>query len=99
MRELLFIRSAGNYLEVHHLEGGRVARKVVRGSLKMVEARLAEWPRLMRCHKSYVVNLDRLVKVGGNAQGYHLRLDHGEELVPVSRSLNHRLAALVAVGP
>lgn len=99
VRELLFIRSAGNYLEVHHLEGGQLARKVVRGSLKMVEASLAEWPRLLRCHKSYVVNLDRVVKVGGNAQGFHLCLDHGEERVPVSRSLNHRLETLVAVGP
>ena len=97
--DLLFIRSSSNYMEVYFLQGLQVQRKVLRGSLKAVEARLANHKRMLRCHKSHLVNLDHVVKVNGNAQGYRLGLDHGEEAVPVSRSLNHRLAGLVTGYP
>lgn len=96
---LLFIRSAGNYLEVHQAEGAGMLRKVLRGSLKRTEEQLAGQPRLLRCHKSHLVNLDRVVRVSGNAQGFHLHLDRGEQVIPVSRKLNDRLGALLADRP
>ncbi len=94
---LLFIRSAGNYLEVFQAKGAQVDRQVVRGSLKRAEESLAGNPRLLRCHKSHLVNLDRVARVSGNAQGFQLHLDHGEEVVPVSRRLNDQLGELLAV--
>lgn len=97
MSQLLFIRSAGNYLEVFQAKGTQVDRQVVRGSLKRTEESLAEHPRLLRCHKSHLVNLDRVARVSGNAQGFQLHLDQGEELVPVSRRLNDQLGKLLAV--
>lgn len=99
LESLLFIRSAGNYIEVHHLDHGRTVRKVVRGSLKRVEEALAAHPRLLRCHKSHVVNLDRVVRVSGNAQGYHLHVVEDGDAVPVSRQLNNRLEELLAGRP
>jgi hypothetical protein len=98
-RDLLFIRSAGNYLEVHHSKGDDVTRQVLRGSLKRAEEALTGHPRLLRCHKSHLVNLDRVATVSGNAQGYHLHLDRGADTVPVSRKLNESLAGLLAVRP
>ncbi len=95
--ELLFIRSAANYLEVFRRENGVSGRKVIRGSLKRVEHELAEWPRLLRCHKSHLVNLDRVDRVSGNAQGYRLHI--GAEEVPVSRQLNARIRALLVSPP
>lgn len=96
---LLFIRSAGNYLEVHYLEHGRATRKVLRGSLKRATEALAGHRRLLRCHKSHLVNLDRVDRVSGNAQGYHLHLAGGVDPVPVSRQLNDRLEDLLAGRP
>lgn len=97
--QLLFIRSAANYLEVHALAGKKVERRVIRGSLKAVEAALAGHPRLLRCHKSHLVNLDRVQRVSGNAQGYKLHLDEVLDAVPLSRSLNDRLTVLLAGRP
>lgn len=94
--DLLFIRSAGNYVEVHYLEHGHACRKVVRGSLKQVAGSLSVHPRLWRCHKSHLVNLDRVVRVSGNAQGYHLHLPDVADTVPVSRQLNDRLGEVLA---
>ena len=97
--ELLFIRSAGNYLEVHQAKGAQVERHVLRGSLKNAEVGLADHPRLLRCHKSHLVNLDRVLRVSGNAQGFMLHLVMGDEVVPVSRRLNDQLGGLLAVHP
>lgn len=99
LSELLFICSAGNYLEVHQATGSDVKRHVLRGSLKNAEEALTAYPRLLRCHKSHLVNLDRVTKVSGNAQGYHLHLDQGEVTVPVSRKLNESLPGLLAGHP
>jgi hypothetical protein len=97
--ELLFIRSAGNYLEVHKAQGAHVERHVLRGSLKRTEEALSGNPRLLRCHKSHLVNLDRVSRVSGNAQGFQLHLDQGMEVVPVSRRLNDRIGGLLAARP
>ncbi len=95
---LLFIRSSGNYMEVHH-GIATVQKRLVRGSLKRVEEALAEHPRVLRCHKSHIVNLDRVVRVSGNAQGFRLHFAASGETVPVSRSLNSGLAELLAAHP
>jgi DNA-binding LytR/AlgR family response regulator len=41
---------------------------------------------VMKTHRSYVVNLDAIEDVKGNAQGFLLKLYGAEELVPVSRN-------------
>lgn len=97
--ELLFIHSAGNYLEVYQTKRARIERHVLRGSLKRTEEALSGNPRLLRCHKSHLVNLDRVSYVSGNAQGFQLHLDHGTEVVPVSRQLNDRIGELLAARP
>lgn len=94
--DLLFLRSAGNYVEVHHLHQGRPVRPVMRASLKRLEEALSPWPRFLRCHKSHVVNLHQVVRVSGNAQGYRLHLREDVDAVPVSRQLNDRLEELLA---
>ena len=97
--ELLYIRSSGNYLEVFHGGAKQVGRKVVRGSLKRTEEALAGVPGMKRCHKSHIVNLARVERVSGNAQGYHLHFRGTAETVPVSRTLNASLSGLLAGHP
>lgn len=97
--DLLFIRSAANYLEVYTRQGKKPGRSVIRGSLKAAELALADRSHLLRCHKSHLVNLDRVQRVSGNAQGYKLHLMDGVDPVPVSRSLNKRLEELLADRP
>lgn len=46
------------------------------------------YPHIIRCHRSYIVNLDRVERVTGNAQGYKLHLLGGQFEVPVARRFN-----------
>ncbi|NRA11079.1 MAG: LytTR family transcriptional regulator, partial [Crocinitomicaceae bacterium] len=41
---------------------------------------------VMKTHRSYVVNLDAVEDVQGNAQGYVLSLTNTDERVPVARN-------------
>jgi len=94
---LLFIRSADNYAEVYFEESGQISRKVVRNTLKNLESNL-NLPTMLRCHKSYLVNTNRINHVSGNAQGYKLHLKGADHLIPVSRQMNDEVKNLFTGG-
>jgi DNA-binding LytR/AlgR family response regulator len=85
--DLLFIRTADNYIEVHFKKEDVVQKCLLRNTLKAVESILRD-ASLFRCHKSYLVNLNHVNHVSGNAQGYKLHLKFTNEVIPVSRSNN-----------
>ncbi|PKL77646.1 MAG: hypothetical protein CVV25_14045 [Ignavibacteriae bacterium HGW-Ignavibacteriae-4] len=86
--DLLFIKSADNYIEVYYLESDEVRNSMLRNTLKSVEEIFANNENIIRCHKSYLVNLQYVKNVSGNAQGYKLHLDFTDIPIPVSRKLN-----------
>lgn len=61
-----------------------------------MEENLAEFPEFYRCHRTYIVNLQKVKHISGNAQGYKLHLENIDTLIPVSRSLNEGIAAKFA---
>lgn len=83
-----FAQSADNYVEVHFRQGEEEQRRVLRTSLKQLNAQFATQPGLFRCHKSYLVNLDAVRAISGNAQGYRLHFEPPFAPVPVSRQYN-----------
>jgi len=83
VEELAFIESKKNYL---HLISSNDKISSVRMTMKEMEAKLGSYPQLVRCHRAFMVNLDQLAKVEGNAQGLRLHLRNSATYVPVSRS-------------
>lgn len=85
---LLYAESEGNYVRLHYLDagGGKPAVKLLRLTLKQAEDAFADYPYIIRCHRAYLVNLHRVARVLGNAQGYRLHLEGCGTEVPVSRS-------------
>lgn len=94
-QSLLLVQAAENYVDVVYESEGKIANKLLRKSMKQLEADLSDFPALFRCHKSFVVNLQRVVRTSGNAQGFRLHLDAGSLEVPVSRALNTALPTLL----
>jgi DNA-binding LytR/AlgR family response regulator len=86
--QLLYIAAADNYIKVYHLEKGIVKQTMLRSSLKRAATGLEGYPQFFRCHRTFLVNLDHVTEVSGNAQGYKLQLAHTGDWVPVSRSLH-----------
>lgn len=93
--QLLYLKAADNYVEVYS-GGEEINRNLVRNSLKEIENDLIHHSNIFRCHKSYIVNLDQVVRISGNAQGYKLHLTHTDDVIPVSRQYNTTIKQLVS---
>ncbi|MFC0185517.1 LytTR family transcriptional regulator DNA-binding domain-containing protein [Pseudarcicella hirudinis] len=63
---------------------GQVYKELIRSSLSRLEGQIDN-PEIVRCHRSFIVNLSKVASVSGNAQGYKLKLKGYEMLVPVAR--------------
>lgn len=94
LQELLYLTSADNYVSVHYLQAGDIKRDLLRQTLKGIEDQLKDMP-VIRCHRSYIVNLTQAVKLTGNAQGMNLHLRHGAETIPVSRKYMASIKAAI----
>ena len=90
--ELLFVESSDNYCTVVYLHNDQPLKPLMRSSLSRLEKQIAQ-PYIVRCHRSYVVNLHRVERVTGNAQGYRLHLYDGQFQIPVARQYNETLVA------
>ena len=90
--DLLFVESSDNYCTVFYLKNGQPTKPLLRSSLSRLEKQIAP-SHIVRCHRSYVVNLNRVERVSGNAQGYKLHVLGGQFQIPVARQYNETLVA------
>ena len=87
--DLVYITSADNYIEVYYkTTDENINKKLLRSTLKNTEAIFEDFQNIIRCHKSYIIKLNYVKNVTGNAQGYKLHLENSGVKIPVSRKLN-----------
>ena len=86
-QELLAIKAVENYIEVYANQEGKLNKTVLRNTLKNAEESLTGVKHINKCHRSYLVNLEKVKRFTGNAQGLTLNFGESIELsVPVSRA-------------
>ncbi len=83
--DIIFVKSADNYVEVGFRDGAELKKKMIRNTLKNVEKQLKEFNNFIRTHRSSVVNIQYVDKLHKNFNTYWLSLDGTNETVPVSR--------------
>jgi LytTr DNA-binding domain len=83
--DLLFLRAEDNYVVVHLLEDGREQRRMLRCTLAEAEAQLGD--TVLRCHRSYLVNRQKIAAVSGNKANARLLLIGSAAELPISRQL------------
>ncbi len=94
---LLYISSEGNYVEVFS-QNEVVEIKLIRNSLKKTEEQLRDHPFILRCHRAYIVNINKITKATGNAQGFKLTLENIEnKRIPVARSYTKQFKKLLGI--
>jgi LytTr DNA-binding domain len=84
----IFYKNAQNTFDAGNLDslGRGSSRTVFRNTLKDIEHQFSDVPQLLRCHKAFIVNTEKVTEISGNAKGYFLTLDNIDEKIPVSRS-------------
>lgn len=93
--DFLFAAAADNYVELHYIQNGTYKKNLIRSSLTKVEEAVKADPKVVRCHRTFLVNLNQVKHVSGNAQGLKLELHHTDFPVPVSRSMVPGIKALL----
>lgn len=92
LENLYCISAEGNYIKVYYDSANeRVAQRLLRNSLANIEKDLAEFEKITRCHRSYIVNLDQVQEVKGNARNYCLQIPALDFEIPVSRNFPRKL--------
>lgn len=81
------IRADDNYVEVLYRDGGIFKKHLLRATLKGFESQLRPFPEFFRCHRSYLVNLGTVRRVGGALPTIRLELEDFPEAVPVARGM------------
>jgi hypothetical protein len=93
--DLVYAETADNYVAVYHLLEGKLQKSLVRSTMGRLEDDVVACPRLIRCHRAFLVNLDFLESFRGNAQGLQLRLKHSQNEIPVSRNMVAKIKKLL----
>ena len=83
--DLVFVKSADNYVEVGFRDGSEIKKKMIRNTLKNVGKQLEEFHNFVRTHRSCIVNIQYVDKLHKNFNTYWLTLDKTRETIPVSR--------------
>lgn len=92
LENLLYIDSADNYATIHYLNKSAISHFLIRNSLKWMEEHLTKETPLVRCHRSYIVNLDKVKVLRKTKDGIFLELDAlNTPDVPVSKTYYERV--------
>lgn len=82
---ILYIKSAGNYIEIFWKEKNKVNKNIVRMKFQEAEDLLKNHNFIFRCHRTFLVNTNCIENVDGNSQGLKLSLKNIDIKIPVSR--------------
>jgi hypothetical protein len=91
--QLLYLESADNYVKIHYLNKGKLTHYMLRNTLKNLEESMSN-TTMIRCHRSFVVNFDKVKVLRKEKDGIYLALD--DERVPdlpVSKTYSERIMA------
>jgi hypothetical protein len=91
---LYYIESSDNYVNIYYENKGKVARFLLRRSLKSIEDNYADYP-LVRCHRSYIVNINKVKVLRKDKEGIFLDLDYlNLPDLPVSKTYSEQVVRL-----
>lgn len=72
--DLLYLEAADNYVTIHYYFGEKVQKFMIRNSMRSYEEQFKE-SNIIRCHRSYMINLDKVRIIRKEKDGLHLEID------------------------
>ncbi len=88
---LFYIESSDNYVTIVYENKGNITRNLIRRSMKSIETDYAHYP-LIRCHRSYIVNKDKIKMLKRTKEGLFLDFNNKDlSLLPVSKTYSERI--------
>jgi len=88
-----YIMASGNYVEIYST--GDKKAQLLRAPLRFVSERLASYSFLVKCHRQYYVNIEKVQFHKGNSQRILLTLATAKNEIPVSKSFIKSILSLL----
>ncbi|PHI19989.1 hypothetical protein CEQ90_09600 [Lewinellaceae bacterium SD302] len=94
--DLWCLHSDGNYVEVWTIDQDKQGheRTLIRNTISELSSQLPVDSNFILCHRSWVVNIDLVESVSGNAQGYRLHRENAPTVV-VARGRSKEVMAAI----
>lgn len=89
--DLIYVKGADNYVEVHYLKDHTLQSRLIRSTLKEVKQQV---PQLVQTHRSYLMNATHFIAWNGQNQ---LSLTMSE--IPVSATYKNSIPELAKIRP
>lgn len=86
LSDLIYIESVGNYIQTTYYQEKKIAKRLLRGTIKRMEEETQQHPTLVKCHRAFIVNTDHVETVKGNSQELRIVLKNVDREIPVSRN-------------
>ena len=89
---LYYIKAEDNYINVFYQRSGAIASYMMRCKMKTIEDNCVGSSSLMRCHRSYIVNIKKVSVLHNEADGFLLDFEReGLESIPVSKTYSQKV--------
>jgi DNA-binding LytR/AlgR family response regulator len=86
LEDLLYLEATDNYVTIFYIDNNKIAKYLIRNTLKNLEQKLQK-KNIMRCHRSYMVNFEKVKIMLKEKTGLYLELDIEPKFrLPVSRT-------------
>lgn len=83
---LLYLEASENYITICYLKKGKLSKYLIRATMKKTEENLAG-TSIIRCHRSYMVNFEKVKVIRKDKDGLKLELDNPEVIdIPLSKT-------------
>ena len=82
---VLFIEATDNYSNIHYLNAGKEETFILHCSMKQLDDP-DRYKGLLRCHRSYMVNIENVKLLRKEKEGLVLELSQASRSIPVSRT-------------
>ncbi|HSN49613.1 MAG TPA: LytTR family DNA-binding domain-containing protein [Bacteroidales bacterium] len=83
--DVVFIKSADNYVEIVYKTGDHFRKKLLRNTMKNIEQQLNPYSNFIRCHRICIVNTYYIEKLNRTYNNHWLTIKEYDEQIPVSR--------------
>lgn len=84
--QFLYAHAQGNYINIVYDAASGEKSEMIRQTMSALKNQLAEVADIVSCHRSYLVNMQRVVEITPHKQGKQLSFSDSESYIPVSRS-------------
>lgn len=96
INQFLYMQSADNYIDIWYKVDSSIQHKLIRNTLVSFEKSNTH-PALMKCHRSFIININQVKSIKGNTGGYKLIVEGIKHEIPLSKKYKNTVLSVLKI--